>query len=195
MCTFLPHISWKKLKLAPSTLKLTRGWMFLYLAWVTVRIVMGESNGTPLQYCCLENPMDGGAWRVGHDWATSLSPSCIGEGNGNPLQGFCLENPRDGGAWWAAVYVVTQSQIRLKRLSSSSRIVTVGLGWKLLLFPCYIFRLAFEMKYILLLHLISIIWVTNYATTRLLLFYYCCNKLPQTLWLARKQFYYLTVGG
>ena len=25
----------------------------------------GESNGTPLQYSCLENPMDGGAW-----WAT-----------------------------------------------------------------------------------------------------------------------------
>ena len=22
------------------------------------------SNGTPLQYSCLENPMDGGAWRV-----------------------------------------------------------------------------------------------------------------------------------
>ena len=21
-----------------------------------------EGNGTPLQYCCLENPMDGGAW-------------------------------------------------------------------------------------------------------------------------------------
>ena len=27
---------------------------------------------------------------------------------------------RDGGAWWAAVYEVTQSQTRLKRLSSSS---------------------------------------------------------------------------
>ena len=25
----------------------------------------GEQNGTPLQYSCLENPMDGGAW-----WAT-----------------------------------------------------------------------------------------------------------------------------
>ena len=25
---------------------------------------MGESNGTPLQYSCLENPMDGGAWRA-----------------------------------------------------------------------------------------------------------------------------------
>ena len=41
----------------------------------------GEGNGTPLQYSCLENPMDGGAWwlqsmgslRVGHDRATSLS--------------------------------------------------------------------------------------------------------------------------
>ena len=25
----------------------------------------GEGNGNPLQYACLENPMDGGAW-----WAT-----------------------------------------------------------------------------------------------------------------------------
>ena len=23
---------------------------------------LGAGNGTPLQYCCLENPMDGGAW-------------------------------------------------------------------------------------------------------------------------------------
>ena len=49
-----------------------------------------------------------------------FSLSCIGEGNSNPLQCSCLENPRDGGAWWAAVYGVTQSQTRLKRLSSSS---------------------------------------------------------------------------
>ena len=27
--------------------------------------VHGEGNGTPLQYSCLENPMDRGAW-----WAT-----------------------------------------------------------------------------------------------------------------------------
>ena len=49
-----------------------------------------------------------------------FSLSCIGEGNGNPLQCSCLENPRDGGAWWAAVYGASQSQTRLKRLSSSS---------------------------------------------------------------------------
>ena len=35
------------------------------LEWVNltqVNIVSGEGNGTPLQYSCLENPMDGGAW-------------------------------------------------------------------------------------------------------------------------------------
>ena len=46
-----------------------------------------------------------------------------GEGNGNPLQYSCLENPRDRGAWWAAIYGVAQSQTRLKRLCSSSRII------------------------------------------------------------------------
>ena len=61
-----------------------------------------------------------GLLRVGHDWASSLSLSCIGEGNGNPLQCSCLENPRDSGAWWAAVYGVAQSRTRLKRLRSSS---------------------------------------------------------------------------
>ena len=50
-----------------------------------------------------------------------FSLACTGEGNGNPLQCSCLENPRDGGAWWATVYGVTQSQTRLKQLSSSSR--------------------------------------------------------------------------
>ena len=92
-----------------------------------------EGTGSPLQYSCLENPMDGGAWWAAvHGVGKSrtrlsdftfpfpLSPSCIGKGNVNPLQGSCLENPRDGGAWWAAVYGVAQSRIQLKRLSSSS---------------------------------------------------------------------------
>ena len=26
------------------------------------KITAGEGDGTPLQYSCLENPMDGGAW-------------------------------------------------------------------------------------------------------------------------------------
>ena len=34
--------------------------MFLYLRHFSV--LYGEGNGNPLQYSCLENPMDGGAW-------------------------------------------------------------------------------------------------------------------------------------
>ena len=45
--------------------------------------LLGEGNGTPFQYSCLENPMDGGpgglqsmgSLRVGHDCETSLSLS------------------------------------------------------------------------------------------------------------------------
>ena len=87
--------------------------------------ILGEGNGTPLQYSCLENPMDGRAWKAavhgvteGQTWLTSLSRT--GERNGNPLQCSCLENPRDRRAWWATVYGVAQSRTRLKRLSSSS---------------------------------------------------------------------------
>ena len=28
------------------------------------RLLIGEGNGTPLRYSCLENPMDGGAWKA-----------------------------------------------------------------------------------------------------------------------------------
>ena len=91
---------------------------------------VGEGNGKPLQYSCLENPVDRGAWwtavhRVTQSWTWLKRLSmhaCIGEGNGNPLQCSCLENPRDRGTWRAAVHRVAQSWTRLKQLSSSSRL-------------------------------------------------------------------------
>ena len=38
--------------------------IYLFLTSLLKRIVdvIGEGNGNPLQYSCLENPMDGGAW-------------------------------------------------------------------------------------------------------------------------------------
>ena len=32
------------------------------LVWGNLGSINGEGNGTPLQYSCLENPRDGGAW-------------------------------------------------------------------------------------------------------------------------------------
>jgi len=45
----------------------------------------GEGNGTPLQYSCLENPMDRGAWwaivhgvaKSWNDWMTKLSEKLL----------------------------------------------------------------------------------------------------------------------
>ena len=100
----------------------------------------GGGHGNPLQYSCLENPMDGGAWwatvhRVPKSWTqlsdfTSLvvknPPANAGNirqagsipglgrspggGHGNPIQNSCLENPMDRGAWRATVYRVAKSQ-------------------------------------------------------------------------------------
>ena len=97
---------------------------------------LGEGNGNPLHYSCLEYPLDTGVW-----WAAVHGvmqsriqlkrPSmhaCTGEGNGNPLQYSCLENPRGRGTWWAAVYGVAQSRTRLKRLSSSRNKIAGSYG-------------------------------------------------------------------
>ena len=78
-----------------------------------------------------EEPVGCSSWGLKESDTTErlhfhVSLSCIGEGNGNPLRCSCLENLRDGGAWWAAVYGVTQSRTRLKRLSSSSNCHILG---------------------------------------------------------------------
>ena len=56
----------------------------------------GEGNGNPLQYSCLENSRDRGAWqatvhglqRVRHDWATNTT-STIKE---RPITNSCLKS-------------------------------------------------------------------------------------------------------
>ena len=47
----------------PSSLPLaSKTWKILKIKLVSSNAYSGEGNGTPLQYSCLENPMDGGAW-------------------------------------------------------------------------------------------------------------------------------------
>ena len=88
---------------------------------ISTRCSLEEGSGNLLQYSCLENPMDGGAWEATihgiakswtqlSDFTFSLSIVPFGEGNSSPLQHSCLENPMGGGAWWAAVYGVAKSR-------------------------------------------------------------------------------------
>ena len=85
----------------------------------------GEGNGTPLQYSCLENPMDGGAWWAAvhgvaksrtrlSDFTFTFRFHALEKEMATPLQCSCLENPRGRETWWAAIYGVTQSRTRLK---------------------------------------------------------------------------------
>ena len=38
--------------------------VYIYMFKYRISINLREGNGTPLQYSCLENPMDGGAWKA-----------------------------------------------------------------------------------------------------------------------------------
>ena len=97
----------------------------------SARALIGEGNGTPLQYSCLENPMDGGAW-----WATvhgvSKSQTQLSDFTFT-FHFHALEKEMATHssilAWripgtvepvGLPVYRVAQSWTRLKRLSSSS---------------------------------------------------------------------------
>ena len=90
--------------------------------WTVLLESPGEGNGTPLQYSCLENPMDGGSW-----WAavhgvgksrTWLSDFTF------TFHFYALEKEMATHssvlAWRIPGMGVTQSLTRLKWLSSSS---------------------------------------------------------------------------
>ena len=93
----------------------------------------GEENGYPLQYACLGNPMDRGAWRATVHGVTQSrtqlkrlsisisshrrakftgsipgSGSSPGERNGYPLQYSCLENPLDREASWTPAHGIAR---------------------------------------------------------------------------------------
>ena len=120
----------------PLILKVTShgccaGWRKIFKVCNTV--FLGEGDGTPLQYSCLENLKDGGAWWAAvHGVAksrTRLSDFTFTfhfhalekeMATHSSVLAWSGKNPRDGGAWWAAVYGVAQSQTQLKRLSSSN---------------------------------------------------------------------------
>ena len=90
---------------------------------MSVDFIFGEGNGSPLQYSCLENPLDGGArWATIHGVAeswTRLSDFTFTfhchaleretATHSSVLVWRILRTAEDGRAWWAAVYGVAES--------------------------------------------------------------------------------------
>ena len=77
----------------------------------------GIKYGTPLQYSCLENPMDGGAWQAAvhgvaksrtrlSDFTFSFHSHELEKEMATHSSVLAWRIPGDGGAWWAAVYGV-----------------------------------------------------------------------------------------
>ena len=108
----------------------------------------GERNGYPLQYSCLKNPMDRGAWWatvhgvsiVGHNWATGLTLKWIQEEiQESQTSRLCLSGQRCG------LCKMIRHCTFLIKLKMSNRycywlsIIYQILGW---LFPC---RCAFSL--------------------------------------------------
>ena len=50
-----------------TSIKLT-GLLINFFFFVTLHSLCKEGDGIPLQYSCLENPMDGGAWWAAVYW-------------------------------------------------------------------------------------------------------------------------------
>ena len=83
----------------------------------------GEGNGNPLQYSCLESPVDGGAWwavsmgshRVGHDWSDLACMNALEKeiAAQSSILAWRIPGMEESGG-------LSVSQTWLKRLSSSS---------------------------------------------------------------------------
>ena len=80
----------------------------------------GEGNGTPLQYSCLRNPMDGEAWKAAvhgvaegqarlSDFTFTFFFHALEKAMATHSSVLAWRIPGMG-AWWAAVYEVTQSR-------------------------------------------------------------------------------------
>ena len=146
--------------------KLAEGFREGWASYMSLHCLMGEGNGNPLQYSCLENPMDGGAGRlpsmgslrVGYDWATSFSLFTFMHWR-RKWQPSPVFLPGESQGWGSLVGCrlwVAKSRTRLKRLSSSSShclIYKMGinnsneLGWRSHNWPRGISRWPWESKW------------------------------------------------
>ena len=97
---------------------------FTHIQIISIDII-GEGNGTPLQYSCLENPMDGESWWAAvhgvarsqtrlSDFTFTFYFHALEKEMATHSSVLAWRIPGTGEPWWAAVYGVAQSRTRLK---------------------------------------------------------------------------------
>ena len=120
-----------------------------------------------------------GSLKVGHDWATSLSLFTFihWRRKWQPTPVFLPGESQGRGAWWAAVYGVTQSQTRLKWLSSSSI---------LLLLLCFMYKSEYIVDLVCNLFTWSVIFTA-------FILHFLCLKI-KILDLKKRSLYYSVCG-
>ena len=157
-----------------------------------ITVLVGEGSGTPLQYSCLKNPMDRGAW-----WATvhritksrtrltdfifTFHFHALEKEMATHSSVLAWRIPGMVGAWWAAVYGVAQNRTRLKRLSSSSN--SMYPWWTLYkIFVCHIDVWAYIWKMYMSVPLTSNRWNNSQISLRICFLCYNpqfgSNKIP-----------------
>ena len=93
--------------------------------WGKLGNYLGEGNGTPLQYSCLKNPMDGGAWKAAihgvaegqtrlSDFTFTFQFHALEKEMATHSSVLAWRIPRIGEPGGLAVYGVAQSWTRLK---------------------------------------------------------------------------------
>ena len=114
-----------------KTIVLTR-WTFVGKVMSLLFNMLSEGNGTPLQFSCLENPMDGGAWKAAvhgvaesrtrlSDFTFTFHFHALEKEMATHSSVLAWRIPGTGEPGGLPdVYGVAQSRTRLKRLSSSS---------------------------------------------------------------------------
>ena len=126
VCHIWPLLCWGRLFYAHFMKSYYYKWVLSFVRrrqWQPTPIILpGKSHGRRSLVGC--SPW--GRWELGmtERLPFHFSLSCIGKGNGNPLQCSWPGESQGWGAWWAVVYGVAQSQTWLKRLSSSSRVLS-----------------------------------------------------------------------
>ena len=135
-------------------------------------LCLGEGNGTPLQYSCLENPMDGGAWwaavhGVAESW-TRLSDFTLTfhfhaleekmatqssvlawwiPGTGEPLGLLSMGSHRVGHDWSDLAAAAAAAVFIL--------CIEVLLCWCIDIYSCYVFLLDWSLDHYVVSFLIS----------------------------------------